>query len=291
MNKIVKRIGLVLGGFMLLALIAGVGLAIAGTIKLSKTYTVATPSVAIPTDAAALARGEHLTSVFCADCHTADLSGRLFFDEAPIGTIYASNLTGLAESRSDAELVLAIRHGLDGNGRPLMIMPAESFIHFSKADLGAIIAYLKTLPRTGADTPANAFRPMGRILIGLGAFDSSLSASYINHDQPFAAMPALDDALAQGEYLSRFCQGCHGADLAGGQPPAPDSPAAPSLLAVGGWTEIGFITAMRTGVTPGGYALDGEFMPWESLGKLTDAELGALWAYLVSQPPQAATAE
>jgi hypothetical protein len=43
---------------------------------------------------------------------------------------------------------------------------------------------------------------------------------------------------------------------------------------------------MRTGNTPGGGKLDGEFMPWEHFAKLTDDELKALWLHLKSLPPK-----
>ncbi|MGD2078776.1 MAG: c-type cytochrome [Chloroflexota bacterium] len=294
MKKVLKWIAIIVGGLLLLVVVAAVGLALAGTARLNKTYDVSVASINIPDDEAALARGEHLTNVFCSDCHGADLSGQPFFDEPPIGTIYTANLTGLAETHSDEELVKAIRHGLDSDGRALMIMPSESFIHFSEADLGAVIAYLKTLPRSGSETPEKVYRPLGRILTGLGAFDSSMPATYMDHDQPFPAMPTMDDSVAYGEYLSRFCQSCHGPDLTGGQTPDPESPPAPNLAAdgsLGGWAEADFITAIRTGMTPRGHELNGQFMPWESFGKLSDEELSALWQYLDTLPPRQTAAE
>lgn len=185
MKSVLKWIGIILGGLIILVIVAAVGLSVLSVSRLNKTYDVQAENITVPTDEAALARGEHLVNVFCRDCHTADLSGQRFFDEPPIGTIYAANITGLADTHSDDDLVLAIRNGLDSGGRPLMIMPAESFIHFSEEDLGAVIAYLKTVPRTGEDVPEKQLRPVGRILTGAGLFDSSLPATYIDHDLPF----------------------------------------------------------------------------------------------------------
>ena len=293
MKRVLKWMGIILGGLILLVIVAAVGLSVAGTSRLNKAYEVEVENVAIPSDEAALARGEHLVNVFCRECHRADLTGQLFFDEPPIGTVYSANLTGLAETHSDEELVLAIRHGLDSEGRPLLIMPSESFVHFSEEDLGAVIAYLKSVPRAGEEVPEREFRPVGRILTGVGAFDGSLPATYIDHEQPFPEMPEVGANVAYGEYLSGFCQSCHGANLAGGQPPIPDSPPAPNLTSGGeleNWTEENFLTALRTGETPDGRHLNPEFMPWPSIAKLEDDELRGLWMYLQTASP-GATAE
>jgi mono/diheme cytochrome c family protein len=160
MKKIFKWIGIILGSLIILVLVAAVGLSVAGASRLNKTYDIQATNITIPTDEAALARGEHLVNVFCRDCHTADLSGQLFFEEPPIGTIYAPNLTGLADKYNDQEIILAIRHGLDSAGQPLLIMPSESFVHFSEEDLGAVIAYLKTVRVPGKHCPKNNFAPL-----------------------------------------------------------------------------------------------------------------------------------
>jgi len=294
MKRVLKWIGIIVGGLIALVIVAAAGLSVAGTSRLNKAYDVQVGNISVANDEAALARGEHLVNVFCSDCHTADLSGQLFFDEPPIGTVYAANLTGMADTHSDEQLVLAIRHGLDGERRPLLIMPSESFIHFSEEDLGAVIAYLKTLPRVGEDVPEREFGPVGRILTGAGLFNGSFPATYIDHDQPFPEMPEVGANVAYGEYLSRFCQSCHGANLAGGQPPVPESPPAPNLTPGGelsGWTEDDFLTTLRTGVTPDGHHLNAEFMPWPSIAKLEDVELRGLYIYLQSLAPRETAAE
>jgi mono/diheme cytochrome c family protein len=289
MKRILKWIGIILGGLIILVSITALGFSIAGTSRLNKTYNVQAANITIPTDEAALARGEHLVDVFCRDCHAADLSGQLFMDEPPIGTVYTPNLSGGAEVYNDDDLVLAIRHGLDSNSQPLLIMPAESFIHLSEEDLGALLAFLQTVPRTGEELPEKQIHPIGRILAGAGLLDSTIPAAYIDHDQSFPDMPEVGANPAYGEYLARFCQSCHGANLAGGQPPDPDSPPGPSLTpngALGNWTEEDFLTAIRTGVTPDGRQLNPDYMPWRSIGKFENDELRGLWLYLESLPPR-----
>jgi mono/diheme cytochrome c family protein len=283
MKKSLKWIGIFLGGLVALLALAAVVLSIAGGRRLNKTHEIQVQAIDIPTDEAALARGEHLVNVGCKSCHGANLTGQAIMDDPPIGTMYASNITGLAGTHSDADLVRAIRHGVDTDGRQLIIMPAEVFIHFSEEDMGAVIAYLKSVPREGDDLPKPRLAPLGRILLGAGMFGDVFPAEYIDHDLPYAEMPKIGANLAYGEYLSGFCAGCHGADLAGAQPGDPESPFAPSLTAGGrlqSWTEEDFITTMRTGTTPDGRFLNPAFMPWPSFGKLDEAELQGIWMYL-----------
>jgi mono/diheme cytochrome c family protein len=282
MKRILKWIGVVVGSLLVLLVVAALALSAVGASRLNKTRDVQAPNIAISGDETALARGEHLVNVGCRSCHGSDLSGQPLIDDPPIGTIYATNITGLAETHADADLVRAIRHGIDTDGRQLMVMPAETFIHFSEEDLGALIAYLKTVPRTGEDTPAPRLAPVGRILLGAGLFGDIFPAEYIDHNALFPEMPDIGANVAYGHYLSTFCSSCHGADLNGGQPPDPESPPAPSLLAAGAWPEETFLTTMRTGVTPSGHQLDPAFMPWESFGKFDDDELRGLWLYLAS---------
>ncbi len=290
MKKVLKWAGRLLGGLVALLLVAALALMIAGYARLNKTYSVKAEALNIPADETALARGEHLVNVFCSGCHGSDLRGQLMLDDPALGAIYATNITGVAEDYSDEELIVAIRHGIKRDGRYLMIMPVDSHIYFSEDDLGAIIAYLTTIPRAGSTQPTRQLRPIGRMLIGLGALDMLFPAASINHDLPLPEMPEVGANRPYGEYLARHCRGCHGPELTGGIPPDPASPPAPNLTSNGplrSWTEEGFITTLRTGVTPFGHELDSG-MPWKSYAKLDDAELRALWIYLSSLEPLAA---
>lgn len=287
MQKILKWIGIVLGVLIGLIVTAFIILYFVGGSALAKTQQVLPPSLEMTMDNNSIARGEHLVNVACRSCHGADLSGSPILADPAIGMVYASNISGLGERRSDEELMLAIRHGIGKGERQLIIMPAETFIHFSQEDLGAVIAYLKTVPRVGADKPAPQLTAMGRIMMALGLFGQIFPAEYIDHDQPFPAMPAISANLDYGEYLSRFCTSCHGEDLSGKKSPEPGAPIAPNLTPAGGagaWSEGEFIQTMHTGVTPNGYNLDPEYMPWKSFSKFEDEELQAIYMYLQSLP-------
>lgn len=287
MKKVLKWIGIILGGLLILIILAAVGLSIAGGARLNKTQNIQAEAISIPTDEAVLARGEHLVQVACTSCHGQDLSGQALIDDPAIGTVYAANLTGLGQAHTDADLVRAIRHAVGHEGRQLIIMPAEAFIYFSEEDLGAVIAHLKTAPPVENDVPEPQLTFMGRVMLGAGLFGDVFPAEYIDHNMPFPDMPEVGANVAYGEYVSRFCYSCHGTNLTGDQPADPESPPAPNLTSSGrlaDWSEAGFIEAMRTGVTPDGRQLDPAFMPWESFGKFTDEELIGLWMYLQSQP-------
>lgn len=294
MRKVLKWIGIVLGVLIGLLITAAVVLYFMGGVRLNKTVQVQAPMLDIPADEASYARGEHLTKVACSSCHGTDFSGTPILADPAIGTVYAANISGFGETRTEEELVLAIRHGIGQGGRQLMIMPAESFIHFSEEDLGSIVAYLKTVPRQGADKPAPQLTPMGKIMLAAGLFGQIFPAEYIDHGQPFHMMPEISANLEYGEYLSRFCTACHGEDLSGKKTSDPNSPIAPNLTPGGGlagWSDVDFIQTMRTGVNPHGYQLDPEYMPWESFGKFEDDELRAIWMYLGSLPALTMTIE
>jgi mono/diheme cytochrome c family protein len=290
MRKVVRWLGLALGGLLSLVILTSVVLGVTGGARLHQTRDIQAEAITIPDDEAALARGEHLVEVMCAgSCHGDDLSGQVMFESPVVGAIYTANITVVGQTHTDADLVRAIRHAVGQDGRQLVFMPAEMFVHLSAEDLGAVIGYLKTVPPVEHVVPEPRLTFLGRILLAMGLFGEVFSAEYIDHDQPFPAMPVIGANVEYGEYLARLCAICHGADLAGGQPVFdPQSPPAPSLTAGGRlalYSEDGFIQTLRTGVTPYNYELDPLFMPWEDFGRLDDDELRAIWLYLQSLPP------
>jgi len=286
MGKVLKLIGIVFLLLIGVVAIAGVILSFVGAGKLSETAEVEAEAIDIPIDDASIERGEHLVQSVCVSCHGPTIEGEPLINDPAIGTIYAPNLTGLAQTHTDGELVLAIRHAVGHDGRKLMIMPAESFIHFSAEDLGAIIAYLKSVPASGEESPEPSLGIMGRILLAAGMFGQIFPADVIDHDTPFTDMPAIGANQAYGEYLSGLCRACHGPDLKGAVTSDPESPPAPDITSAGSqgsWTEAEFLHMMRTGITPDNRAIDANYMPWASFGKLYDEELQALWLYLQEQ--------
>lgn len=285
MRTTIKWLGIVLGGLACILILTLAGVLISVNGRLNKTYTIQPAAITIPADSASIEEGKRLASIYCADCHGEGLAGNDFFSGQGIGVVDAPNLTpgngGVGSQYADIDWVRAIRHGVDYLGKPLFIMPSGDLYHLSDEDLGQIIAYLKSLPPVEGNFNDKSLEIPGKILFALGAFGNVLQAETIDHTAPRLAAPAADASAAYGEYLvtSFGCTTCHGAQLAGGKDPNPDAPPGPNLTRGGSlsnWTDTDFINVIRTRKS--------EWMPFESLSKMTDQELTAIFRYLESLP-------
>ena len=299
MKKFFKWFGIVLGSLIGLIVLVFLGLMLKGNSMLNKKYDAQVEKITIPTDAEAVARGEHWVMAECIGCHGHDLSGGPFFD-APFGYIDAKNLTsgngGVGSEFTDEDWIRALRHGVGSEGDSLLIMPAQFFRHFSDEDLGEIIAYLKTLPPIDNETREPSFNPLGKALMGAGAFgDSVVVAEYVlDHPLENISYPPAGVSAEYGEYLVNVsgCRDCHGPALSGGKSADPSAINAPNLTPGGelvAWEEADFIKAIREGEAKSGHKLDPAQMPWEHYKFFSDDELKALWAYLQSLPKLATT--
>jgi mono/diheme cytochrome c family protein len=268
-----------------LIIVVVVVLYISSSLRLNKTYSVQAESLTIPTDASSIDRGKHLAALYCAGCHGEDYSGTAFFNLPGLVILNAPNLTpgqgGAGSEFKNANWVLAIRHGINPEGKPLLIMPAKDFYDFRDADLGALIAFMKSLPPIDKTWSDPTLSPPGKILIGVGAFGNVINAEAIDHTGPRPIAPAAGVTADYGKYLvTTFgCATCHGPGLAGGKDPDPSAPPAPNLTPGGElkiWTEADFLTAVRTRVAV--------YMPWKDLRNMTDDEVKAMWLYLQSLP-------
>lgn len=285
----------VLGALVLLLLLTGLLVYGISEWRLAKRYEAPREELPIPTDEDAVARGAYLASTVsvCVDCHGADLGGMVVVDDPGLGRIVAPNLTqgegGLAALRDDQELARAIRYGVGPDDKALMVMPSDDYHHLTDEDLGAIVAYIRSLPPVDEALPDNTLRPLGRLLLALGQLDV-FAASRI--DMALRAPEALapEVSKAYGQYLANIagCTGCHGPGLSGGTIPGapPDFPPAANLTPsgeLGSWDFGDFRATLRTGKTPKGRALS-EQMPWKSYGKMSDQELRAIWLFVSSVP-------
>lgn len=275
------------------ALVALVVLA-AGTLwllsnrALARRYDVTAAPITIPTDSAALARGRHLATAIgkCVDCHGENLGGTVM-DMGPFGTFSPPNLTtgrGGSPARSDAEWVRTIRHGVGAGGRPLVFMPSLAYHPMTEADLGALIAYLKSVPPVDTVLPPTRLGPIARLVLARTP-ERLLAASAIDHAAPFPTAIPAGPTAEYGRYLAEIggCTSCHGADLKGGiHEGPPEVPASADLTPagkMGSWSEEDFRKALREGVRPDGSVIN-PFMPWRLTRLMTDEEISAVWAYL-----------
>lgn len=276
-----------------LILVAGSALTWMGYARLNKTYDFPPSNIAVPVDAASIEFGRHRAEALCQGCHGKDLGGvDNWFNAGPLGTIDSANLTagegGVGrEYKSDEDYVRAIRHGIDPEGKPIFMPAVVSTSQLSDQDLGAIIAYIKTVPPVDHKTNGHRFTPLAEILLAVGKI-AKLPVETVSHAAHVTA-PQAGVSLDYGEYLvnTNDCRVCHGPVLAGGPYPDPTITMISSNLTPGGelagWNEEQFIKTLRTGVTPAGRPLS-ELMPWKEYRLLNDDELKAIWLYLHALP-------
>ena len=136
---------------------------------LPASYGPAVKSVSAPARGNRLKYGEYLANIsHCMECHTPrddkgllqrarlGAGGQVF--SGPWGDSIARNLTPHASGLkgwSDAQIAKAIRTGTDRNGRPYRPpMAFEFYKNIDDADMGALIAYLRSLrPQAFAAKP------------------------------------------------------------------------------------------------------------------------------------------
>jgi mono/diheme cytochrome c family protein len=293
MKKYFKWLGIVLASLLALIVILFFVMALKGNASITKTYDVSAENVAIPTDAASIARGEHWVKAECIGCHKADLSGDPSFFDAPFGHIESKNLTpgkgGAGSEFKDKDWVRAIRHGVNPENHSLFIMPAPNFWYYSDKDLGDIIAYVKSIPPVDKETREPNLNLLGKAMIGAGILGKGvLAAQDIQHNiRP--DFPPVGVSVEYGTYLVNVsgCHDCHGSKLSGGKSADPTSKKAPNLTPGGDlikWQEADFMKAIRTGVKPDGKKLDPKQMPWEHFKNFSDDEIKAIFIYLQSLP-------
>jgi mono/diheme cytochrome c family protein len=293
MRKILKWIGIVLGSLVVLILLAGVVLYFIGNARLNKTYELPPDNIVVPTDAASIEYGKHRVQTMCIGCHGENLSGITDFVALdPIFRLDSANLTsgqgGVGAEYTDEDYVRAIRHGISRNGKGIFMPAVLSYQHLSDEDLGAMIAYLKTIRPVDHETRGLQSTVLSKIMFGAGLF-GNLPAEDASHKTDVTA-PEPEATVEYGEYMLNIngCRDCHGQDLAGGPYPDPSITKISPNLTPGGelsaWSEEDFRTALRTGKTPSGYQLNPELMPWKEYAGLTDDELQATWLYLQSLP-------
>lgn len=242
-------------------------------------------------DGAAVERGRYLVDhlMCCKDCHGEDLGGREFMNNGAMGSWYAPNLTGGVVARhTGGDWAAAIRHGVAPNGRRLLMMPCEDYVNFSDEDLGAVVAYVRSMPRVERSDRPIRLGPIARMLVAFGAI--RFAHEKIDHAAPRPeAKPG--PTWEWGRVLVGSCTGCHQRDLSGG-PISGGDPAWPSAAnltvhretGIGTWTYADFARAMQNGRRPDGSEVRYP-MPWKAYSGMREDDLKALWEYLRTVPP------
>lgn len=173
-----------------------------------------------------VARGKYLVDAVaaCGACHTGRESGlltdkedeRLYLaggatleDEGNF-KLYVPNLTGDAKTGlgewSDDQIARAVRDGVDDDGNLLFpVMPYPAYQHMSDADIQAIVAYLRTVPKVAQEKP-----PFDRDIPFMASMAMKMG---MLHHAPAKNVHAPDakDRVAYGKYVMYLahCEECH----------------------------------------------------------------------------------
>jgi len=120
--------------------------------------------------------------------------------------------------------------------------------------------------------PERRIEPLGNLMFGAGLFPP-LAADQIDRAHQVPTPPQPSATIAYGEYLSRTCTECHGANFNGAPFGPPGQEVFTPNLTPGGelgfWSEEDFFKTMRAGRTPSGRELNEE-MPWKFYGQMDD---------------------
>jgi cytochrome c553 len=276
-RKAIRWFAIAAGGVIgVLALAAGV-VYVGSERILDRRYSLPPGSIGVPEDAESIREGGRLARIHgcLAGCHGRDGEGAVMFDQPVIATIVAPNLTVIARRSTDAQLDAAIRHGLRPDGRSLIVMPTEAYRLLSDADLGRIIAHLRSLPPVSGHEASVTVGPIGRFGLLTGRFRTAVQMAA--EAQP--PLVASDESSEAGRNLAvTSCGHCHGVDLAGASTP---EFTAPSLQVVAAYSPEAFQVLLRTGSALGGRELGVMSRTARAnLSLLNDDEIDSLYRYL-----------
>lgn len=259
---------------------------------------------------ARLERGRYLVESVngCFGCHTdqdwskpgappvagREGSGHIWADQ-DLPWLVAPNITPDKETGagawSDDALARAIREGIGHDGRTLFpMMPYPHYREMSDEDLAAIIVYLRSVPAVRNQLPVTQI-----------PFPLKYLMNNVPQKVTSVAAPDVSTPEKQGAYLVSMaaCTDCHtpqdkgepipGMEFAGGfliHEPNGDvvsTNITPSASGIGYYNADTFVQALRSGKV-GARPLRPS-MPWYFFGKMTDADLKAIFAYLKTLKP------
>ena len=167
-----------------------------------------------PTAAARIAHGKRLANILdCTGCHGSNLQGTDLAEKPTDGAMYAPNITLLLANYSDVELDKLLRGGVPKDGREFWFMPVETYQFLSDADVGAVIAYLRTVKPAGKALPP--FRKNRAVEKEIAA--GTLGNAQVQMAKFRKEMPVeVGEQHAWGRYMVQTtCTACHNNALQG----------------------------------------------------------------------------
>jgi mono/diheme cytochrome c family protein len=286
MGKALRWFGFGLAGLLALALLAALVVLIWSETILRRQYAASAEALPAPS-ASELAGAPRLARVLgCLSCHGEGLKGKLMFDAPAVARVVAPNITEVAAKASDQQLAAAIRQGIGHDGTALFIMPSPQYSRLTDAQTASLVAWIRTLPPAEGHTKGLSAGPIGRLGLVIGTFRPAPEGVAEYRTQiPIALGPQHEPAR---HLAATACSECHGAALTGGSA-GPDEKA-PDLRIVAGYDPEQFKTLMRTGRAPTGRNLGlMTTVAAQDFRHLTDAEIDALYAYLVARAKRLGT--
>jgi len=299
-------------GYLVVLIIAVAGaLAIYIAITGIPSYAPGNVTLKMETSPAKVERGRKFASMLCVGCHldptTGKLTGKRLADLPTVfGVAFSKNITrdpayGIG-SWSDGELAYLLRTGITRTGRyapPWM----PKYPHMSDDDLESVIAFLRS------DDPMTAPAAVNPPGVSKPSFLAKLLTHVTFKPLPYPRAPIPtppgSDQVAYGRYLSvnLGCFACHSANfrtnnelkpeksagyMGGGNALQDESGQAvisanltPDETGLASWSQADFIRAIRTGIRPDNTVV---MYPMSPLPELTDADAGAIYAYLRTVP-------
>jgi cytochrome c553 len=277
MRRLMKWLGIAAGGVAVLAICAAAYVWIGSELILNARHPVRPEPLPKPSPAAVAGALHQMRVMGCTSCHGEGLRGKLMFEQANVARVYAPNVPLLIADMTDEQVAQAMRQGVRPDGRAMWVMPAKVIARLDREETAAIIAYLRTLPRTGRQTPPIEILPLGRV----GLVTRKFSPEPAHLAAYKASYPVdLGPELAAGrKFAAVVCAECHGPALGGMTMEDGNTP--PDLKVVGAYDLPAFTTLMRTGKPIGGRDLGlMTAISKENLVHMTDAEIADLYAYL-----------
>ena len=216
------------------------------------------------------------------------------------GDVIVPNITPHnLDNWTDGEIFRAITTGVKKDGSAIFpLMPWPYYAKMDRADIYAIIAYLRTLKSINTDHPKARLDFPLNILV---------------HTMPEKATlgnkPKLRDTIKYGEYMvqSAACKDCHsqdekgkllpGLEFAGGKQYTVNGNTLRSAnitpdkeTGIGNWTKAEFIARLklfndRSKAMPVAKTDFQTIMPWWEYSGMSDTDLAAIYAYLKTVKP------
>lgn len=311
LKRILKILGYALGIVTLLVLLAVGFVYFRGIPNYKYEPSADIVNLKVPRDSAHVARGAVIGVMHCVACHAGEggkLIGKPISDiPAVFGDVHSLNITQDAKygigNWTDGELYYFIRTGIHKDGRwspPFM----PKYHALADEDLKSLIAWLRSDdPRLQADIhelAPNRYNLFVKVLANTLFVPPPMPTKTIS-------IPDTSNQVAYGKYIANdlsHCFACHCSDMlkvndldpeksfgyyGGGIPMRND--AGETVMSanltmdketgIGTWTKQEFIEAVRFGKNPRGGTLSPPMGPHSML---TDAEVGAIFAYLKTIP-------